>query len=114
MKKRAVLGTLLTILGLAVFAGYFLMIFEVLQGRYIVLGRHPSLISATLVGGMVGIIFGSLVYIGNALRKDKFFGIEHTEFSWKDLLSSKAWKNWAIGWSIGFAGISFGWALWTF
>lgn len=114
MKKQTVIGVILIVLGIVAFAAHWYVLLEPLQEHYVEANRHPAVPASTLLGGLAGVVVGTLLTIGTALKKDKVFGVKHTAFSFKGLFKSSSYWKFMLCWFAGFALFTFFWAQYNF
>ncbi len=90
--KKQTKGILLLIVGLVIYLAYWLVLLYPVQIAYSGTRTYPSIVLCLLAAIVVSAIAWTLVYTGTAMIKDKAFGIRHTEFSFKQLFASTAWR----------------------
>ncbi len=93
-------GIILLSLGLIIFLAYWVVLLEPIQAKYAGTGEYPSLVMCIVVAAIIGLFAATGTYVGNALMKDKVFGVKHTSFSWGALISSKAYLLWSGLWVV--------------
>jgi len=106
MKSKTFIGVLLLVLATVIFVGTFYICLEPLQSHYLEVGRKPSVVFSTVFGFIFGGVVFTLFHVGQALTKDQAFGVEHTDFKFKDLVKSKAYIRWGI-WGVITGGLLF-------
>lgn len=93
--NKSTKGWLLVALGCILFIMYWVILLVPVQAKWAGSGEYPSIVSCLIAAALVGLTFGSLTYVGNALTKDKAHGVRHTDFSFGQLFGSKAFWWWS-------------------
>lgn len=107
--KKSTKGALLLALGILLFIGYWVVLLEPVQVAYAGTGSYPSLALCIAAAVIVGVVIATLTFVGNALLKDKAFGIEHTDPTFEELKEAKAFTMWAICWVVAFLILTLIW-----
>lgn len=102
-KQSTILGYVLVVLGILVFAGYFFYLLEPLQLKLIEAGEKPAFVPTVIRSLFAGTLFATLTSIGDALAAFGWLKWEKkTELKLTDRFKSSSFWTWIIIWNIGF------------